>query len=84
MIQNKGIQVPVSAIYSPTDDKKSYLWLIDEKTGEVHRQAVTLGKMTATGLVITEGLNAGNWVATAGVHYLREGQKVTIMQHREQ
>ena len=84
MIQNKGIQVPVSAIYSPADDKKSYVWLIDEKTGEVHRQVVTLGKMTATGLVIKEGLNAGNWVATAGVHYLRDGQKVKIMQNQMQ
>ena len=84
MIQSKGIQVPVSAIYSPADDKKSYVWLIDEKAGTVHQQAVTLGKMTSTGLVITDGLKPGDWVATAGVHYLREGQKVKIMQHREQ
>lgn len=83
-IQNKGIQVPVSAIYSPADDKKSYVWLIDEKTGAVQRQAVTLGKMTSTGLVITDGLKPGDWVATAGVHYLREGQKVKIMQNKEQ
>ena len=83
-IQNKGIQLPVSAIYSPADDKKSYVWLINEQSGAVHRQVVTLGKMTSTGVVITDGLKPGNWVATAGVHYLREGQKVKIMQNKEQ
>ncbi len=83
-IQNKGIQLPVSAIYSPADDKKSYVWLINEQSGAVHRQVVTLGKMTSTGVVITDGLKSGEWVATAGVHYLREGQKVKIMQNKEQ
>ena len=84
MVQDKGIQVPVSAVFSPAEDNQSYVWMIDENTATVHRQAVTLGKITSTGLVITDGLNPGDWVATAGVHYLREGQKVKIMQNKEQ
>lgn len=84
MVQNKGIQIPVSAVYSPANDKKSYVWVINEATGEVHNQAVTLGKTVSTGLVITEGLKAGDWVATAGVHFIREGMKVRIMQDKEQ
>ncbi len=84
MVQTKGIQVPVSAVYSPADNNKSYVWVINEATGLTHRQAVTLGKIISTGLVITDGLKTGDWVATAGVHFIREGMKVRIMQDKEQ
>jgi len=80
--QNKGIQIPVSAAYSPEEDDKTYVWLINEESGEVHRQEVSLGKVISTGLVITNGVNPGDWVVTAGVHFLREGQKVKIMQDK--
>ena len=81
--QNKGIQLPVSAAFSPEEDDKTYVWLINEESGEVHRQVVSLGKVISSGLVITEGVNPGDWVVTAGVHFLREGQKVKIMQDKE-
>lgn len=80
--QNKGIQVPISAAYSPAEDDKTYVWLINEESGEVHRQVVSLGRVISSGLVITEGIKSGDWVVTAGVHYLREGQKVRIMQDK--
>jgi len=83
IVQHKGIQVPVSAVYSPTNDEKSYVWVINESSGLVRRQVVSLGKIVSTGLIITEGLNAGEWVATAGVHFIREGMKVRIMQDKE-
>ena len=82
-IQSIGIQVPISAIYSPADDKKSYAWVINEETGDVRLQVVTLGKVVSSGLVIKEGLKPGDWVATAGVHFIREGMKVRIMQDKE-
>lgn len=84
LAQNKGLQVPVSAVYSPTDDNKSYVWLINESTGVVHQQQVALGKVSSTGLFITEGIKSGDWIATAGVHFLREGMKVRILKDKEQ
>ena len=81
-IRNKGIQIPVSAAFSPEDDDKTYVWLINEESGEVHRQVVSLGQVISTGLIVTEGVNPGDWVVTAGVHFLREGQKVKIMQRK--
>jgi len=82
--QNKRLQVPVSAVYSPADDNKAYVWLINEATGEVHQQLITLGETLSSGLIVTEGIKTGDWVATAGVHFLREGMKVRIMQDKEQ
>mgnify|MGYP000299993049 FL=1 len=83
IVQNKALQVPVSAVYSAANDERSYVWVINETTGEVHSQVVTLGRMMSTGLVVTEGLKPGDWVATAGVHFLRENMKVRIMQDKE-
>lgn len=83
-VQSKGIQVPVSAVYSPANDNKSYVWVINEASGLVRRQAVSLGKIVSTGLVITDGLKPGEWVATAGVNFIREGMKVRILQDKEQ
>jgi len=80
----KGIQIPMSASYSPTNDGKSYVWLINSESNTVKQQAVTLGKVSSTGVTVTTGLNSGDWIATAGVHYLHEGQEVKIMQNKGQ
>jgi RND family efflux transporter MFP subunit len=72
-----GIEVPLSAVAS-FDGTTSYVWVIDETTGNVSRRDVTLGEMTAVGIRV-QGLEPGLWVATAGVHYLTEGQQVRIL-----
>ena len=43
------------------------------------RRAVKTGDMTRLGVLITEGISAGELVVTAGVHSVREGQTVRIM-----
>jgi multidrug efflux pump subunit AcrA (membrane-fusion protein) len=72
-----GFEIPMSAILS-TDGTTSAVWIIDEASGTVARKEVTLGAMTPRG-VLVGGLEPGQWIATAGVHYLRDGQQVRIM-----
>ena len=36
--------------------------------------------LSGRGVRVTEGLTQGEWVATAGVNYLREGQKVRLLE----
>lgn len=43
----------------------------------VHRQPVETSRPTTAGFLV-EGLKVGQTVVTAGVHYLKEGQKVRI------
>ncbi len=81
---NAGIEVPVSATFSPDETDKAYIWVIDEQTKTVSRREVETGKLTDRGIMITNGLISGEWIATAGVHYLREGQKVRILQEMGQ
>jgi multidrug efflux pump subunit AcrA (membrane-fusion protein) len=73
------IEVPVSAIFSPDETGKTYVWVIDEETITVQRREVKTDMLTDRGVKITEGLKPGELIATAGVHYLREGQQVKIL-----
>jgi len=71
--------VPASAVFTPDDQKQSYVWVIDKATGVVTRRKVATGNLANNGIEIRDGLKAGEWVATAGVHSLKEGQKVRII-----
>ncbi len=80
--ERTGVEVPVSAVFSDKETQKSFAWVIDETTQTVSRREVTPGGLTDRGLMV-QGLKLGDWIATAGVHHLREGQKVRLMRNRE-
>jgi RND family efflux transporter MFP subunit len=80
IVGGEGIIVPVSAVVKSDDEKQNSVWIVDEKSGQVTLRNVTTGKLSDTGIMIEEGLKAGEWVAIAGVHSLEEGQKVRISQ----
>ena len=44
----------------------------------VRKQHVTIGRLTAEGFEILEGLTAGQIIATAGLQTLLEGQQVQL------
>jgi RND family efflux transporter MFP subunit len=75
-----GVQVPVGAVFTPETEDTDTVWIIDEQTGVVRQQAVVTGQLMREGIQVLEGLKPGDWVAVAGVHTLREGQKVSIME----
>ena len=78
IVGGEAIKVPVSAVFAADTDKQNYVWIIDEESGQVTRRIVTAGKLSDDGIMIDEGLKEGEWVAVAGVHTLKEGQKVRI------
>ena len=73
-----GYVVPVSSLSTDTTGK-SYVWIIDEASQTVKQQEVVNKGLTSLGVQI-QGVEKGQWVATAGVHTLREGQQVRILQ----
>ena len=79
---DKGINVPVSAVYTAENADESFVWVINETNKTVSSRQVTLGKLTDHGILVAEGLEVGDWIATAGVNYLREGQTVRILQSK--
>jgi RND family efflux transporter MFP subunit len=80
--QFKGVVIPVSAAFSPDDATGSFVWVVNEPGGTVHRQAVTLGEPVVGGISVTSGLTPGTLVAGAGVHTLREGQAVRVLEEK--
>ena len=66
------IYIPISAIYQ-TGDTPS-VWVVNN--GVVNLKAVKVGEFGSDQVQIVEGLKDGDVIVTAGVHKLREGQKV--------
>ena len=44
----------------------------------VSLRPVKTGAVITTGIIVQEGINTGDWIVTAGLHTLTEGQQVTI------
>jgi multidrug efflux pump subunit AcrA (membrane-fusion protein) len=68
--------IPVTAVFSPEIEGQSYVWVIDESTNTVSQREVEIGALVSSGLAVQSGLESGEMIATAGVHFLREGQQV--------
>ncbi len=73
----RGVEVPLSAL-GTDDNRSSFVWVIDEASGTVSKRPVEIGRATPRG-VFVQGLEVGQWVATAGAATLVEGQKVRLL-----
>jgi len=75
---DRYIQIPLSAV--TTDPKgNATVWVVDEKRGVVQPRQVATGGIGKNGIEIKKGLDAGEWVVTAGIRNLRPGQRVLIL-----
>jgi RND family efflux transporter MFP subunit len=74
------IEVPVTAVFSPDEAVGSFVWVIDRDSMTVKRRPVKVESLSEGGIRVLEGLAIGEWIAIAGVNYLREGQQVRILE----
>ncbi len=72
-----AIVVPASATFALGDD--TFVWLIDGESNTVKKRKISTGMPTNLGIGVTSGLTPGDWIVTAGVHYLAEGQSVRLL-----
>lgn len=70
--QQTAIYLPLSSIYQEKNNPA--VWVVNSDV--VNLRPVTLGSFGDTKIQVLAGLNPGDLVVTAGVHRLREGQKV--------
>lgn len=75
--------VPVTAV-TGSNDLEPRVWTVDNANMTVHAQPVTVGRMVGSSLEITDGLEPGVRIVTAGAGYLAEGQQVTLLKESEQ
>ncbi len=75
-----GFTIPVGTVFSLDTTGATYVWVIAEETMMVNRREVKTSELQDGGILIIEGLEVGEWVVTAGVHSLREGQQVKFLE----
>jgi membrane fusion protein, multidrug efflux system len=71
------LRMPASALLK--EGAEIFVWVIDDPTSTVSLQKVDLSE-DETGFRVTGGLTAGARIATAGIHSLKQGQRVRIEQ----
>lgn len=74
-----GLEVPASAVFSSSGTNRTYVWVVDDTDMSLQRREVQVGLPTQTGLLLLGGLATGEWIVTAGVNSVSEGQTVHIM-----
>jgi RND family efflux transporter MFP subunit len=74
----RGLRLPSTAIL--TKAGTTSVWLVDPSTNAVTLQDVQSEPNADGSVDVVSGLEAGTRVVTAGVHHLKEGQKVRIEQ----
>jgi RND family efflux transporter MFP subunit len=76
-----AIEIPPSAV--TRSDRQSSVWVVDPTTGTVAARAIEIRSSDPTRVEVASGLAPGDVVVTAGVHALRAGQKVRLLEARQ-
>lgn len=66
--------LPLTSLYRK--DGAAAVWVYDPAAQKVSLRPVTIGQYREDGVLLTSGVTPGEWIVTAGVHKLREGQTV--------
>jgi multidrug efflux pump subunit AcrA (membrane-fusion protein) len=74
-----GTEVPATAVFTSGDAANSYVWVVDKASNTLNRREVEVGKLTDFGILVRSGLESGEVIVFKGVHSLREGQKVKVI-----
>ena len=73
-----SVHLPVPAMV--TVDGKAGVWVVTPESSEVRFRQVEFAGVEGGQVLIASGLQPGEVVATAGASYLREGQKVRLLE----
>lgn len=81
--QKNVFELPSSAVTSGSEGQ-SIVWVYDQERGTVKSRPVVLAQFSSGGVEVSKGLKAGDFVVSAGGHFLKDGQKVRpLSKHNE-
>ncbi|HEX6833260.1 MAG TPA: efflux RND transporter periplasmic adaptor subunit, partial [Rudaea sp.] len=66
--------IPLSALYDQAG--KPAVWIVDAKTHQVKLTPVTVSAYREQGVLLDAGVDTRQWIVTAGVHKLRDGEPI--------
>ncbi|MFI4957275.1 MAG: efflux RND transporter periplasmic adaptor subunit [Gammaproteobacteria bacterium] len=70
--------IPASALITSNEPGFGYVFVYDPKTETVKKTRISVKDIRENSVEVTAGLHLGDKVATAGVHFLTDGQAVTL------
>lgn len=71
------ISLPLQSLLN--EGGNTYVWQIDRGTSTVKRSAVQVTNVAGNDVVVAGGVKPGDTIVTAGVHLLKDGQKVKVL-----
>jgi RND family efflux transporter MFP subunit len=74
-----GVQIPATALLAGDEPGSGSVWIVDEEAGALSRRDVEIGQLGRFGVLINEGIEPGEWLVVKGVHSVRDGQSVRII-----
>lgn len=74
-----GIEIPATAVFTGEDPGRSFVWVVDEAGMSLTRREVKVGQLSRYGVLIRDGLEPGEWIVIKGVHSLREGEQIRMI-----
>ena len=72
-----GLQVPPSALTAA--DGRPAVWVVDPKSQTVSLRNVDVSRYDPADVIVSQGLDAGEIVVTAGVQTLHPGQTIRLL-----
>jgi RND family efflux transporter MFP subunit len=76
-VQGDAVAIlPLTAVFDANGQPT--VWVVSRKDLVVQRRPITADRIETDTVTVSEGLNNGDLVVTAGVHRLAEGQKVSL------
>lgn len=77
-LDEKMINVPLSAIFGESGNKKTYVWVVNDN--KVNRREITVYSPTGeANALISAGLKPDDTIVIAGVHQLVEGETIKVI-----
>jgi len=78
---DRAYLIPISALGGLPDGSSDYVFKYNSDTSTVSRVLVNSGSgVRDNHIIVSEGVTAGDVIVTAGVSFLRDGQKVRLME----
>jgi len=78
--EDRGFLIPLVAIAPGDENARGYVFRYDPASMTVRRTPIQGGEAVRGNLIsVSEGLNTGDIIASAGVSFLRDGQRVKLL-----
>lgn len=77
---DRAYLIPIGALLPGVTEPGNDVFVYDPETSTVKRTAIENGGIRDSSIVVNKGLHAGDIIAVAGVSFLRDGQKVRLME----